>query len=227
MSERVPEGSTAGRVALGRFADVEYCADDGGDARVRYLPGVSPLDRDLESTDSKVELVAGTLELSASIEDGQNAFKRFEPYPRKLLDDQEKGIRAFEEMFEDTLDELAVDDEASWYLIAGAAPAAHLFYGAMLQPGQAESIPDGALQKLRGESPGYSAHPRVVVGARIATVDSKDRFARVDGERLDPGRYDAVTRVIRNFAAKAKLGFIVVPTSESTERDLYEELFDG
>lgn len=225
LAEPVPEGSTVGRVILGRFADVEYCADDGGDTKVRYLPGVSPLVRDFESSGPEAELIAGTLELSADVETGCNAFKRFDPYPRKLLTDQEKGIAAFEEMFDDMIEQLALDSEAGWYLVAGAAFEAHLFYGAMLKPSQAESLPDRALQTMLGEAPGHSPHERVVVGARIATVDAEQRFVRIDASKLDPRRYDAVTRVIRNFAANAKLGFVVVPTSKTTERELYEEAF--
>lgn len=225
MAEPVPEGSTVGRVMLGRFADVEYCADDGGDAKLRYLPGVAPLQRDFDAKGPSAELVAGTLELSADVRTGENAFRRFVAYPKKLLDEQKKGMAAFEELFEDSLDDLAQDDSAGWYLVAGAAAEAHLFYGAMLKPTQAESLPDRALQKMHGEAPGYTPHKRVVVGARIASVDAEQRFVRVDESKLDPKRYDAVTRVVRNFAAKATLGFIVVPTSTKTDRELYEEAF--
>ena len=224
MSERVPEGSTVGRVMLGRFAEVEYCADDGGDAKVRYVPGVSPLQRDFDSTGPKAELVAGTLELSGDLADGKNAFKRHEPYPPKLLDDQRKGIEAFETMFHDVLETHALDERAQWYLVAGAARQAHLFYGAVLTPEQAEAVPDTALQKMCGESK-EGAHPRVVVGARIASVSADERVVVVDPDHLDPKRYDAATRVIRNFASKAKLGFVVVATSRDSERTLYEETF--
>lgn len=224
MSERVPDGANAGRVMLGRFAEVEYCADDGGDAKVRYVPGVAPLERDFDSTGPKVELIAGTLELSGDVDNGQNAFKRYEPYPVKLLREQRAGIEAFEAMFDDTIATLALDDEAHWYLVAGAAAEAHLFYGAMLEPAQADAVPDQALQKMRGE--GAKPHPRIIVGGRIASVSADERFTTVADDALDPDRYDAITRVIRNFASRAKLGFVVVATRNATERTPYAEAFD-
>ncbi len=213
---------------LGRYADVEYCADDGGEVKLRYVPGVSPLQRDFEATGPHTEMVAGTLEISADIHDGQNAFRRFEPYPLKLLQDQHKGMAAFEEMFPDTLEELAIDEGAAWHLIPGPAAEVHLFYGSLLTHGQADALPERAIQTMRGRAPDGNDHKRVAVGARITAARAEERFTLVDDAKLDPKRYDAVTRVIRNFASKAKLGFVIVPTSATTERELYEEAFhDG
>lgn len=218
LREPIPPGKTAQDVMLMRWVDLEYSADDGGDVPPRYLPGTMPLCPLGEAPTGEVDYVLGTLELSAGLADGRNAFGRAEPYPPDLLVQQERQFAEVARLFADELDELAQDSGPAWHLVAGRAAKAELMFGAIVRPDSAADLPEGVLHLSRGQSPEGSLHPQVAVGALVGAVDARQGHVLVDPQALAPERYTTALRVIRNFWPHAKTGFVVVPTARADER---------
>ncbi|MEM9069397.1 MAG: hypothetical protein AAGE52_12860 [Myxococcota bacterium] len=219
VREPVPEGRTAGDALLMRWADLEYSADDGGDVRRRYSPGAMPLTQELDAPASTVEFILGTLEISGSLGDGTNAFRRHESYPADLVAKQQTEFDALAELFAEDFDEIALDEGPAWHLVPGPAREAHLFFGAPVTEESTTSLPEGVLQQVRGVDAAGTPHPRVVVGARLAHAATPQV---VDGEILQRS-YATVTRVLRTFWPKAKPGFFVVATSAAADPSIYVE----
>ncbi len=218
LREPIPAGKSAGQLLLMRWVDLEYSADDGGDIPPRYMPGVMPLRPQLDAMEGNLEYVLGTLELSATQDEGKNAFGRFDPYPSELLLRQEREFASLAQLFDEELAALSLDTGPAWHLVAGGAGGAELLFGAMVAPNSVGDLPEGVLHLARGRGPGAALHPRVAVGALVARVSAPERWALVDPHALRPERYTTQLRVIRTYWPHAKTGFVVVPTARPTDR---------